>query len=145
MPDIFFLMLMMVAGVTVAMQPLINASLATRVGLIQSSFVSFAVGTAVLAVVSLFYGHGNLRALPEAAPWQLSGGLLGAFFVTSIIFAAPRIGTLAALSAAIATQLAAGAVLDHFGLLGGRHIPLDAWRVSGIALLFTGAAFVLKG
>lgn len=145
MPDIFFFFLMLFAGVTVALQPLINANLASRVGIINSSMISFGVGTLSLALVSLIYRNGSLRGLFGAPLWMLTGGLLGAFFVTSIIMAAPRIGTLAALSASIATQLAAGAILDHFGFFGGRHIPLDLWRISGIMLLFAGSALVLKG
>jgi transporter family-2 protein len=145
MPDLFYFLLMLVSGVFVALQPLINANLAVRVGLIQSSFISFAVGTAVLAGVLLVYGHGNLRAASGAPWWQFTGGCLGAFFVTSIILAVPRIGAAAALAATIASQLAAGAMLDHFGLMGGRHIPLDSWRAIGIVLLFAGAALVLKG
>ncbi len=145
MPDIFYFILMLVAGVSVALQPLINANLATRVGVIQSSFISFLVGTLALAGVALFRNNGDLKAVAGAPLWQLTGGLLGAFFVTAIIFAVPRIGTLAALSAAIATQLAAGVVLDHFGLLGGRHIPMDIWRISGTVMLVVGAGLVLKG
>jgi transporter family-2 protein len=145
MPDFFYFLLMLFAGVSVALQPLINANLAARVGVIQSSFISFFVGALALGAVVLVARNGTLRALPGTPWWQLTGGLLGALFVTTIILAVPRIGTLAALSAAIATQLATGAVLDHFGLLGGRHIPLDTWRVAGIALLFAGAGMVFKG
>lgn len=145
MPDIFYFALMLVSGVFVAMQPLINASLATKIGPVHSSFVSFAVGTFALAGVMLVMGRGELRAITNASWWELTGGLLGAFFVTAIIIAVPRIGTTAALAATIASQLAAGAVLDHFGLLGGRQIPLDLVRAGGIALLFIGAALVLKG
>ncbi len=136
---------MLVSGVFVALQPLINASLAVRVGLVQSSFISFAVGTAVLGAVLLFWGHGSLLTAPEAPWWQFTGGILGAFFVTAIILAVPKIGAAAALAATIASQLAAGAVFDRFGLLGMRQIPLDIWRVAGILLLFAGAALVLKG
>ena len=145
MPDIFYFMLMLVSGVFVALQPLINANLALRVGLVQSALVSFAVGTVVLTGVSLAYGHGSLRSVTVAPWWQFTGGLLGAFFVTTIIIAVPRIGTTAALAAAIASQLAAGAMFDHFGLLGGRHIPMDLWRAAGIVLLVAGAGLVLKG
>jgi len=145
MSDIIYFMLMLVSGVFVALQPLINANLAVRVGLIQSALVSFAVGTVVLTGVSLAYGHGNFRAVSGAPWWHFTGGLLGAFFVTTIIMAVPRIGTTAALAAAIASQLAAGVVFDHFGLLGGRHIPLDPWRAAGIVMLIAGAGLVLKG
>jgi len=145
LPDLFYFLLMVFSGVFVALQPLINANLATRIGLVQSSFVSFLVGTVALAGVMLVYGNGDLRSLPGAPWWYFTGGLLGAFFVTAIIMAVPRIGTTAALAATIASQLAAGAIFDHFGLLGGRHIPLDFWRITGIGLLFAGAGLVLKG
>lgn len=145
MPDLFYFFLMLASGVFVALQPLINAGLATRVGVVQAALVSFSVGTMTLAGVSLIYGHGSLKGITGAPPWQLTGGLLGAFFVTAIILAAPRIGTTAALAATIASQLAAGAVLDHFGLLGGRKIPFDLWRGVGVALLFAGAGLILKG
>lgn len=145
MQDLFYFFLMLVSGVFVALQPLINANLAARVGLVQSAFVSFTVGALALAGVTLVYNQGDLRGVAGAPLWQLTGGLLGAFFVTTIILAAPRIGTTAALAATIASQLAAGAVLDHFGLLGGRHIPFDLWRGVGVALLFAGAGLILKG
>jgi len=145
MSDIFYFFLMLVSGVFVALQPLINSNLAIRVGLVQSALVSFAVGTLALSVVSLTYGHGDIKSLAGAPWWQFTGGILGAFFVTSIIMAVPRIGTAAALAATIASQLAAGALFDHFGLLGGRHIPMDIWRGAGMVMLVAGAALVLKG
>ena len=145
LPKLFYFLLMLFVGVGVALQPLVNANLAARVGVAQSSFISFAVGTAAMAAVMLAYGHGSLAALPGTPLWQLTGGLLGALFVTAIIIAAPKIGTLAALSAAIATQLITGAALDHFGLLGGRTIPLDPWRVAGALMLFAGAGLMMKG
>lgn len=145
LPDMFYFLLMVFSGVLVALQPLINANLAVRVGYVQSALVSFLVGTLALAGVVGFIGNGNLRALPGAPWWHYTGGFLGAFFVTAIIVAVPRIGTTAALAATIASQLAAGAIFDHYGLLGGRHIPMDLWRLAGIGLLFAGAALVLKG
>jgi transporter family-2 protein len=145
LPDLFFFALMLVSGVFVALQPLINANLATRVGYVQSALVSFGVGTIALAGVVAALSNGNLRALPGAPWWHYTGGLLGAFFVTAIIMSVPRIGTTAALAATIASQLAAGAIFDHYGLMGGRHIPLDVWRIAGIGLLFAGAGLVLKG
>jgi len=145
MPDIFYFFLMLVSGVFVALQPLINASLATRIGLVESAFVSFAVGTVTLGVVVVAYNHGDFKAMAGAPWWQFTGGILGAFFVTTIIMAVPRIGTMAALAAAIASQLVAGALFDKFGIMGGRTIPLDSWRVAGMLLLFIGAALVMKG
>jgi transporter family-2 protein len=136
---------MVAAGAFAALQPLINANLSTRVGVIESSFVSFLVGTIALGGVIVALRHGDLRGVSGAPWWHLTGGLLGAFFVTVTIVAVPRIGTAAAIAAAIAAQLAAGLLFDHLGVLGGRQIPIDAMRVSGTILLFAGAALILKG
>jgi transporter family-2 protein len=37
--------------------------------------------------------------------------------------------------AVIAGQLLTSAIIDHFGLIGGKPIPIDWQRVVGIALL----------
>jgi len=145
MPDVFFFILMIIAGAVGALQPIINANLSTRTGVIESAFVSFAVGTLALVTLMVFTRQGDVRGAIGAPWWQLTGGFLGAFFVTMFIIAVPRIGTAAAMAAVIASQLLAGLVLDHYGLLGGRHIPVDAVRVVGVMLLFAGAALVLKG
>jgi len=145
MPDVFYFILMLFAGAFVAMQPLINTSLAVRVGPVGGALVSFGVGTIALGAVAVFTRQMTVSALLGASWWQFAGGLLGAFYVTTLIFVTPRIGVTAALAATIASQLMAGALLDHYGFLGGRHIPIDAWRVAGILLLFAGAGLVLKG
>lgn len=145
MPDLFFFILMILAGAVGALQPIINANLANRTGILESAFVSFLVGTLALGGVVLVIRQGDLRGVAGAPWWQLTGGFLGAFFVTMFIVAVPRIGTAAAMAAVIASQLLAGVVLDHFGLLGGRQIPVDMVRIAGILLLFGGAALVLRG
>ncbi|MGA2193600.1 MAG: DMT family transporter, partial [Nitrospirota bacterium] len=89
MGGLFYFGLMLAAGISVALQPIINANLAARVGTVQSSFISFTVGAAVLGVAVIFYGHGSLRDLPGVPWWQLTGGALGALFVTALIVAVP--------------------------------------------------------
>lgn len=137
-------LLMFCGGVAIALQPSINARLAQKVGLLESSCISFAVGTAALLVTALLAGRGSFRGVGTASAWELTGGLLGAFFVTMTIFVVPRIGTAAAMAAVIGAQLAAGVLLDHYGFLGGRHIPLDPVRSVGIAMLLVGGWLVFR-
>ena len=137
-------LLMLFGGIAVAVQPSINARLARIVGVLESSCISFAVGTLALFVVVLLVGRGSMRGIAGASWWELTGGLLGAFFVTMTIFVVPRIGTAAAMAAIIAGQLATGVLMDHFGLLGGRHIPLDSIRVIGVVLLMAGGWLVFR-
>ena len=144
MSTYLLLVLMFCGGIAVALQPSINGRLAQRVGVIESSSISFAVGTLFLLAIALFWGKGSFRGVATANWWELTGGLLGAFFVTLTIIAVPRIGTTAAMAAVIGAQLTTGILLDHYGLFGLRTIPLDGKRAIGVALLLAGTALIFR-
>ncbi|HEY5674816.1 MAG TPA: DMT family transporter [Malonomonas sp.] len=144
MSNFILIVLMAIGGVAVALQPSINARLAEKTGYLQAATISFAVGTLVLLLISLSTHQGNFRRVAEASWWQLSGGIFGAFFVTMTIIGVPRIGTTAVLALTIVSQLAAGLVMDHYGLLGMRGIPIDFKRLLGVALLLVGVALICR-
>lgn len=144
MNNLTLTLLMLCGGFAIAIQPSINARLARKIGSYESSMISFAVGTLALAAVVTLAGRGNLRNLTSASWWELTGGFLGAFFVTLTIVCVPRLGTTAVMAAIITGQLAAGALLDHFGLFGLRQLPLTPLRLAGMILLAAGAALVIR-
>ena len=144
MNNLMLMLMMCCGGIAIAIQPSINARLAQKVGAYESSFVSFAVGTLAMLLMVMADGRGTLRAVGHATWWELTGGLLGAFFVTLTIIIVPRIGTTAVMAGAIAGQLATSAILDHFGLFGLRQVPMEPKRLMGIVLLAAGAALVLR-
>ena len=137
-------LLMVFGGVAVAVQPSINARLAQRVGAYESSFISFAVGTLAMLVVVVVAGKGDLRGIGDVRWWELTGGFLGAFFVTLTIIAVPRLGTAAVMAAIIAGQLASASLLDQFGAFGLRQIPCTPLRLVGVCLLAAGAALIVR-
>lgn len=144
MNDLGLILLMACGGVAIAVQPSINARLAQKVGSFESSMISFAVGTLVLLLVVLLSGRGNLRGVADATWWELTGGLLGAFFVTLTIITVPRLGTAAVMAIIIAGQLTCGALLDQIGAFGLRQLPVTPARGIGIALLILGASLVIR-
>ena len=144
MQTLGFFLLMFLGGIAVAVQPSINGRLAQKIGAVETATISFAVGTMALLVVALVAGRGSFRGLGEAHAWELTGGFLGAFFVTLTIIIVPRIGTAATMAATIAAQLITGILLDHYGLFGFRTIPFDPKRALGAALLLTGAALLFR-
>lgn len=144
MNNLLLVFLMACGGLAVAIQPSINARLAQKVGSYESSLISFAVGTLALAVMVLIAGRGTLRNLADASWWELTGGLIGAYFVTMTIIAVPRLGTLAVMAIIIAGQLVTGALLDQYGAFGLRQIPLTPLRGIGILLLCIGAGLVIR-
>jgi len=144
MSNLLLVLLMACGGLAVAIQPSINARLAQKVGSYESSFISFAVGTLALFIMVMIAGRGNLRNLVDTSWWELTGGLLGAYFVTMTIIAVPRLGTLAVMAIIIAGQLTTAALLDQYGAFGLRQITLTPLRGVGILLLCIGAGLVIR-
>jgi transporter family-2 protein len=140
------ILLMLVAGALVAIQAPLNAMLARGLGSpVSAATVSFAVGLAALALIALATAPrpdaAALRALP---PHAWIGGLMGAVFVASAAWAAPRLGVAWLLVLTIAGQLAAALVIDHFGLFGAPRQPASAARLAGLALVLAGAALMRR-
>ena len=79
--------LMLCVGAIAAVQPLVNARLAQKVGgFLPSALVSFSVGALILAALVLISGRSpGLRGLAGASLWELTGGLIGALYVSSTI------------------------------------------------------------
>ena len=144
MNNMLLIVLMACGGLAVAVQPSINARLAQKVGSYESSLISFAVGTLAMIVIVMISGRGSVREVTAASWWELSGGLLGAYFVTMTIIAVPRLGTTAVMAIIITGQLITGALLDQFGAFGMRQIPLTSVRGIGILLLCLGASLVVR-
>ena len=144
MNQLLLLALMFCGGIAIAVQPSINGRLAQKVGTFESSCISFAIGTLFLLGGAFLAGKGSFRGLAAVPWWELTGGILGAFFVTMTIIAVPRIGTTAAMAAVIGAQLLTGILLDHFGLFGFKVIPLDGRRLIGIVLLMAGTALIFR-
>lgn len=144
MSNLTMLLLMVCGGMAIAVQPSINARLAQKTGAFESSLISFAVGTLALLIVTMIAGKGSLRGIAGASWWELTGGFLGAFFVTLTIVSVPRIGTTAVMAMVITGQLITGAALDHFGAFGLRQVPFSPLRALGILLLASGAWLIIK-
>lgn len=138
------IVLMVIGGGAVALQPSLNARLAEKTGFLHAATISFAVGTLVLLILSLSSHDGSFRRATDADWWQLTGGLFGAFFVTMTIVGVPRIGTTAVLALTIASQLIAGLMMDHYGLFGMRGIPIDFKRLVGVVLLLAGVFLIYR-
>src|SRR5215211_7127462 len=87
--------LAIVAGAMIPFQAGVNVALSRFIGgPSRAAFVSFAVGTIALLVVSVAVTRGfpGVGRVSEAPWWIWIGGLLGAFYVFGSIVSAPRLG-----------------------------------------------------
>jgi transporter family-2 protein len=133
-------------GGLVALQAPINSMLGKAVGTWQAAFVSFAIGTVALALIAAL-AKGGLDQIGEVrglAWYYLSGGLLGAAYVTSVLVTVRSLGAGGVVAATIAGQLTMSVVVDQLGILGVAKQPITAARIAGIALLGVGTYLVVR-
>ncbi|WP_416828137.1 DMT family transporter [Ectobacillus polymachus] len=133
-----FYVLALLSGVVLALQAAINGGLGKRIGSIEGAFVSFSVGTLALLVAVLFIGKGTLPSLAGIPKYQLTGGLMGAFYVAISVMVVPKLGVASTLTAVIVGQLIMGSIIDHYALLGGKQISFDMKRALALVCLGVG-------
>ena len=146
MKEIFYLVAI-VAGLGVVTQAGVNSQLQLEVkSPILSGLISFTVGTIALTIIVLATNpksFGNLAGLSGISWWKLTGGLLGAYYICSIILGVPQIGAANMLGFAVASQLIFAVIFDHFGWLGFPVKTISWERVAGVILML-GGLFLLK-
>jgi bacterial/archaeal transporter family-2 protein len=138
--------LTVLVGGMIALQAPINSVLGKRIGTLPAATVSFAIGTVVLIVLALVFGGGFGR-VGEARHLQwyyLTGGLLGAAYVTCVLVTVRTLGAGGVVAATIAGQLTAAVVVDQLGVLGLEKAAISGPRLAGIALLAAGTFLVVK-
>jgi transporter family-2 protein len=135
-----------IAGGLVGMQAPINSMLGKAVGTFAASSVSFGIGFTVLVAITLVAG-GGFGGVGEAAdlPWYyLTGGLLGAAYVTTVLVTVRNVGAGGVAAATIAGQLTMSVLLDRAGVLGLEEHGLTLPRILGIAFLATGTFLIVR-
>jgi transporter family-2 protein len=139
--------LTVVAGGFIALQSPINSQLGRSVGSIQGAFVSFAIGTLVLLVAALVArgGLGTIGNARDVSSWvYLTGGILGAGYVTVALLAVRSLGTGGVIAATIAGELTVAVLIDQLGWFGVDRHPITVTRVAGIVLLAAGVLLVVR-
>ncbi len=142
----FPLMATVVAGGLVALQAPINSTLGKSVGTFAASSVSFAIGLTVLVAITLVAGggFGDVSKAGDLHWYYLTGGVLGAAYVTTVLLSVRELGAGGVTAATIAGQLMMSVFIDRAGLLGLEQRGLTAQRVIGIALLAAGTVLIVR-
>lgn len=128
----------------------IQAGLNTKLGKaaespLYASLISFLVGMAGLVVYILLTNQTISWAGLKTAPLHAwLGGLLGAFYITIIIFAFPKLGPGLTFGLVVAGQMIVSALLEHFNILVAQQHPLNLMKVLGIGLVIAGVVIIRK-
>lgn len=142
---IFIILFTLLGGITLSAQSSINGTLSRKAGTLETTLLTFIIGTMFLAIIILFFGQGNILAILEAPKWQLSAAFLGTIYLLFTVTAVPRIGVIATNIAGIVGQLVTGILIDHFGWFNSLEIPLDWKRCVALLFMILALYFIYKG
>jgi len=140
-----FITAALAGGIVLPIQVAINSLLKSHIGQpMQVTFVSYVAGAfgALFICVIARYPLPAAAAISGTSWWMWFAGCLGTFYVWSTIFAAPQIGAALTLALAVAGQMIAATLLDHYGAFGLQKYPISTTRLMGIALVIAGVALV---
>jgi transporter family-2 protein len=133
-------------GALVAMQAPINSGLGKSVGTFAASTISFAVGTVVLFTicVTIGGGFGDVGSVRHLQWYYLTGGALGAAYVTTVLVTVRELGAGGVTAAVITGQLTMSVALDRLGILGLPEKAISVSRIAGVVLLAGGLFLIVR-
>ncbi len=142
---IFSYLLVVGAGVSVALQQVLNANLRAELGSPWwAGFASYLGGMLVMLLVALLVPGPrlSLASIGNTNWLSWSGGLLGAIFISIAILMIPRFGAATVLALIVVGQMLCSLVVDHFALLGVTQHAANPIRLAGAAFLILGVVLV---
>lgn len=87
----------------------------------------------------------SLGFISKAPLWMWAGGAFGVCFVALAVMLLPKLGASGFVALALAGQVIASMLLDHFGLFGLVEKQLSMSRVLGALLLIGGVVLIQFG
>jgi len=135
-------------GALLPVQAVLNTKLGKQTGgPLVSSLLSFLVGLIGLFILNLLINRTvlfNIRPL-SVSPWYVwVGGLLGAIFVSGIIWVNQQQGVALTFALVVTGQIFISLVIDHFGLLGSVVHPINVQKIVGALLIIAGLFLIKK-
>lgn len=142
------LVLAAIAGAVVPFQSAINANLTRGLGHpLWATFASLVVSILVLLpiMLALRVPLPTMAFISKAPLWMWAGGAFGVCFISLALMLLPKLGASGFIALALAGQVVASLVLDHFGWFGlvERHMTLP--RAVGAVLLIAGVVLIQFG
>lgn len=136
----------LISGAFLPIQAGLNAKMGKAVeSPVHASLISFAIGLVALLVYNFTTRNQPSWAGLKAAPWYAwTPGILGAFYVTAIIMAFPRIGAALTFGLVVAGQMLIAVLLDHFNILVAQQHSINVWRILGVLMIIGGVILIRK-
>lgn len=143
---LLWIVIAFISGAFLPIQAGLNTRLGKSIGSpVHASMISFMVGVLGVFLYILATQQHISWAGIKTAPWySWVGGALGAFYVTAIILAFPKIGPALTFGLVVAGQMTVAVLLDHFNVLVAQQAPISLWRILGVVLIIAGVIIIRK-
>jgi transporter family-2 protein len=142
------LLLAAFAGAVVPFQSAINANLGRGLGHpLWATLASLVVSILVLLPIMLAIRLPlpSMAFIGKAPLWMWAGGTFGVCFISLALVLLPKLGASGFMALALAGQVVASLVLDHFGWFGLEERPITLPRLAGAMLLIGGVVLIQFG
>jgi transporter family-2 protein len=142
---ISFSLLAVAAGISVALQQVLNANLRMELGSAWwAGLISYLGGSLAMLVAIGLSGEPWLSgaAIVRSSWISWTGGLFGAIFIYIAILMMPRLGAATVVALIVLGQMLGALTFDHLGLLGIPQHPATPLRLAGAACLLIGVVLV---
>jgi transporter family-2 protein len=139
----FYVALSTVGGILIPIMAALSGALGRTLDNPWAAAAIVSAGAfALVLAFTLATGSMNVSwsALQQAKPLQLLAGVGFAFYLLSITWVGPRFGIGNAVMFVLGGQIISSAMIDHFGLFGAPHKPIDLLRAAGLVIMAVGIA-----
>lgn len=146
MDKIIWIIAVIISGAILPVQAGLNAKMGKAIeSPVMAALVSFSVGTIALLIYagltkSTFQADGL-----KNVPWYTwLAGAIGAFYVTVVLLAFPKLGPALTFGLIVGGQLLISLFLDHFNILVAQQHSINVYRVLGMILIVAGVVMIRK-
>ena len=138
--------LALTVGAVIAVHLAMNARIGEVLGSARTGNTIFWMIGAMTGLL-IWFASGEWQALKNVGqvhPSLWLAGAMGASIVLATAFLIPRLGVGPTTVALVGGQIAAGAIMSHFGWLSTQITSLDTVRLTGLGLMAIGIGLVMK-
>lgn len=144
----------LLVGAAIAVQGMVNGSLATRMGLgVFAATVSFSIGLIFIAILTLASPDGRRGVVTVLSylfsgllpAWLFLGGVVGAMVVIAQAVTVPIIGVTVFTTSITAGQLVGGLIVDATRIPPGGKKRITVQRLVGVGVVLVGVAVSATG
>jgi bacterial/archaeal transporter family-2 protein len=146
MDKIIWILLAFLSGAVLPIQAGLNSRLGKAAASpVYASLFSFLVGALGLVTYILITRQTfSWSGVKEAPGYFWLGGLLGAFYVTVVLLAFPKLGPGLTFGLLVAGQMMISVLLEHFNVLVAQTNPISPMKILGIVLVVAGVVIIRK-